>query len=287
MVHRADPTLDQLRLPVGDLTFDAVAAGPPEGRPILLLHGFPQTSWSWRLVLPRLAAAGRRAIAVNQRGYSPDASPDPVGAYTGEELVGDVLGVLDALGCDTVDLVGHDWGAAVAWQLAGLHPERLTTLTALSVPHPGAFLQALADDADQRTRSAYLRDFPRPRVEHELLADDAAPLRAMLGAHPGVDVAHMLERVGTPSRLRRALNWYAAQSRQRSASIPAVRVPTLHLWSDGDPFLGEAATLATAAFVTGPYRLHVLEGVGHWIPEEAPETVAELLLSHLARFPRE
>ncbi|WP_206051841.1 alpha/beta fold hydrolase [Nocardioides ferulae] len=275
----------RLRIPVGDLVFDATVAGPAHGRTVLLLHGFPQSSWSWRRVMPRLAEAGLRAIALDQRGYSLDASPDPVQAYTGEHLVADVLGVLDSLGLDAVDLVGHDWGAAVAWQTAGLHPERVRTLSVLSVPHPGAFLETLAHDPDQRARSTYMLDFARPGYEEVLLADDAAALRTLLGPSGDVDVAHMLQRLGTPERLRRALNWYAAQTRERNASIPPVDVPTLHLWSDQDPFLGEAATRATARFVTGPYELHVLAGVGHWIPEDAPETVGELLLSHLRRFP--
>ncbi len=189
---------------VGDLTFDVGVTGPRDGRVVLLLHGFPQTSWSWRHVVPGLASAGRRVLALDQRGYSPGASPDAVADYTGEHLVADVVGVLDALGLDAVDLVGHDWGAAVAWQVAGLHPERVTTLTALSVPHPGAFREALAADADQRARSAYMRDFARPGYEDVLLADDAAGLRSLFGAGSGVDVEHVLARIGTPTRLRRA-----------------------------------------------------------------------------------
>ena len=268
---------------VGDLTFDVGVTGPRDGRVVLLLHGFPQTSWSWRHVVPGLASAGRRVLALDQRGYSPGASPDAVADYTGEHLVADVVGVLDALGLDAVDLVGHDWGAAVAWQVAGLHPERVTTLTALSVPHHGAFREALAADADQRARSAYMRDFARPGYEDVLLADDAAGLRSLFGAGSGVDVEHVLARMGTPTRLRRALNWYSAQSADRVRAIPATPVPTLHLWSDRDQALGEYGARATERYVRAPYELVVLPGVSHWIPEQAPGAVVEHVLRHTNR----
>ena len=268
---------------VGDLTFDLGLAGPSDGRPVLLLHGFPQTSWSWRHVVPGLASAGRRVLALDQRGYSPEASPDAVADYAGEHLVADVVGVLDALGLDAVDLVGHDWGAAVAWQVAGLHPERVTTLTALSVPHPGAFREALAVDADQRARSAYMRDFASPGYEDVLLADGAARLRSLFGVDTGVDVEHVLARMGTAARLRRALSWYAAQSADRVRAVPPTEVPTLHLWSDHDQALGEYGARATERFVRAPYELVVLPGVSHWIPEEAPGAVVEHVLRHTNR----
>jgi pimeloyl-ACP methyl ester carboxylesterase len=219
---------------VGELTFDVTVDGPPDGRPILLLHGFPQTAWSWRHVIPILSSAGHRVLALDQRGYSPKASPDPVEQYRGEHLVADVLGVLDAFGIESAELVGHDWGAAVAWQVASRHPARVGTLTAFSVPHPGAFTEALRVDADQRRRSAYMRDFATSGYEHTLLADGAAKLRAVFGHDTGVDVDHVLSRVGTAPELRRALNWYAAQSLDRPATTPATPVPTMHIWSDQD-----------------------------------------------------
>lgn len=274
------------QIPVADLTFDAITAGPDDGRAVLLLHGFPQTSWSWRHVIPILADAGNRVVAVDQRGYSPAASPDGVDPYAGEHLVADVLGVLDALGLTTVDLVGHDWGAQVAWEVASLHPERVSTLTAISVPHPGAFVEALAQDADQQQRSAYMRDFRRPGFERVLLAHDAAALRSVFTEDDGVDVEHILSRLGTPEALRRALNWYSAQSADRAAATPATTVPTLHIWSDDDRYLGEYGTRVTERFVSGPYLLEVLHGISHWVPEHAPAETAALILGHLRRFPR-
>ncbi len=266
---------------VGSLTFRVSDTGAPHGRPILLLHGFPQTSWSWRHVIPALAGAGHRVLAMDQRGYSPGASPEAVADYAGEHLVGDVLGVLDALDIEAVDLVGHDWGAAVAWQVAGFSPERVRTLTAISVPHPRAFMEALASDADQQGRSGYMRDFTTPGFEDTLLADDAAKLRSLFDIGSGVDIDHVLSRLGSPARLRRALNWYAAQSAERALSTPHTPVPTLHIWSDDDWALGEYGARATHRFVTGPYRLVTLPGISHWIPEQAPQQTSELILAHL------
>jgi pimeloyl-ACP methyl ester carboxylesterase len=277
--------VEQLSLPVGDLRFDAVAGGPADGRLVLLLHGFPQTSWSWRQVWPALAEAGCRVVAPDQRGYSPGARPDEVEAYCVPRLVADVVGMLDVLGAARADVVGHDWGAAVAWQVAGRHPARVRTLTAVSVPHPLAFVEALRTDDDQRRRSAYMREFSRAGHEHELLADDAAGLRAVFGGVPEVDVDHVLERLGSPPVLRRCLDWYAAQSLEDASGLGPVTAPTLHVWSDHDRALGAAGARATERYVQGPYRFEVLEGVSHWVPEQAPDRLAQLVLEHLAAHP--
>ena len=274
--------MESLQLPVGDLVFDAVAAGPADGRLVLLLHGFPQSSWSWRLVMPALAQAGLRAVAPDQRGYSPGARPDDVDAYRMPHLLDDALGMLDALGADRADVVGHDWGAGVSWQLAGRHPDRVRTLTCVSVPHPHAFVEALTTDEDQRRRSQYMRDFGRPGHEHELLRDDAAGLRGLFGGIPQVDVEHVVARLGSPEVLRHCLDWYAAQRREDALGLGPVTAPTLYVWSDGDVALGRTAAEATGRHVAGPYRFEALTGVTHWVPEEAPDLLAALLLDHLA-----
>lgn len=274
------PTAEQ-DVTIGSLTFRVTETGTPTGRPILLLHGFPQTSWSWRHIVPALTDAGHRVITMDQRGYSPGASPDAVEDYAGEHLIGDVLGLLDALGLEAVDLVGHDWGAAVAWQIASLFPQRVTTLTALSVPHPGAFMEALANDSDQQSRSGYMFDFATPGHESTLLADDAAKFRELFGVDTGVDVDHILNHVGTEPELRRALNWYSAQSVDRALATPHTPVPSLHVWSDDDWALGKYGATATERYVTGPYQFVTLPGVSHWIPEHAPQQTAELILAHL------
>jgi len=276
-----DPTpTEQLRVEVGPFVLDAVATGPPDGPKVVLLHGFPQDSWCWRGVWPGLAAAGYRVVVPDLRGYSPGARPAGIEPYRMTHLVGDVLAVA---GPEPVHLVGHDWGAAIAWQLAARHPDRLRTLTALSVPHPLAFVEALQTDPDQQARSQYMRDWSDPGTEQRLLDEG---LRSTFAPVPEVDTDHYLARLSQPGAMTAALNYYRAQSRADLEGIGAVRVPTLHVWSDDDPALGRAATLATRRFVEGPYRLEVLPGVSHWIPEQAPEQVVRLLLEHVVDGPR-
>ena len=268
-------------LRVGEYVFDVLVEGPESAPAVLLLHGFPQSSHCWRLVRPYLD--GFRVIVPDQRGYSPGARPLDVDAYRMPELVGDALGLLDTLGIERVHVVGHDWGAAVAWQLAARHPARIRTLAAISVPHPRAFVEALQTDPDQRERSRYMRTFAEPDYDAHLLADDGYRIRRLFGdKSAAVDIDDMVSRAKEPGALASWLKWYAAQRREDSVSTPAVSVPTLHVWSDNDVALGRAATVATAAWVQGPYRLEVLEGVSHWIPEAAADQLGRLLVEHLA-----
>src|SRR3954451_14739753 len=154
---------------VGDLTFDVRTLGPEDGDAVILLHGFPESSLSWSGVVPLLAGAGLRVVAPDQRGYSPGARPAGVESYTTDQLAGDVVGLADALGIGTFHLVGHDWGAAVAWVTAVRHRDRLRTLTAVSVPHLAAYGAALRSDADQQQRASYIGLLRQPgKAEHVL-----------------------------------------------------------------------------------------------------------------------
>jgi pimeloyl-ACP methyl ester carboxylesterase len=270
--------VEQLRIPAGHMVFDAVAVGPPDGPLVVLLHGFPQTSWSWRGVWPPLADAGLRVVAPDLRGYSPDARPDRVEDYRLPLLVEDVVAVLDHLGAESAHIVGHDWGAAIAWHLAARHPDRVRTLTAVSVPHPVAFAEALRSDPDQRARSQYMRDWQSPDAEQALLDGG---LERIFGGMPADEVEHHLAVMRQPGALTAALAYYRAQSLADLDGLGPVTSPTLHVWSDEDRALGPSATHASAAHVAGPYRLEVLHGVSHWVPEQAPDRLAALLLEHL------
>lgn len=279
-------TIRTIELPVRGFVFDARAAGPDDGELVLLLHGFPQTSRCWREIQPVLADAGYRVVAPDQRGYSPRARPRGVPAYRRDELVADVLAFADHLDVERFHVVGHDWGAALAWQLAGRHPTRIRTATALSVPHPAAFAAALdrASGSDQAERSGYVEIFRAEGSEEGMLANDAAGLRLIyLGAGLTEEqAAPYLEALGTTDALGAALNWYRAASLTDVEGLEGITTPVLFAWSTDDPALGRDAAEATAAHVAGPYRFEVLEGVSHWIPEQAPEVVSRLLLEHLA-----
>jgi pimeloyl-ACP methyl ester carboxylesterase len=270
-----------MQLTVGSQVFEVDVEGPEDAPAVLLLHGFPQSRHCWRRVRPYLS--DYRLVVPDQRGYSPGARPAEVEDYRLPALVGDALGLLDALGIEQAHVVGHDWGAAVAWQLGARHPDRVRTLTTLSVPHPRAFIEALRTDDDQRQRSLYMRDFAAPGYDATLLADDAAGLRAVFGGSSrSVDVDRVVAAAQQPGALAAWLRWYAAQRLEDIADTPAVEVPTMHVWSDGDAALGRAGAVGTADWVTGPYRFEVLEGVSHWIPEEAADRLGRLLAEHLA-----
>jgi pimeloyl-ACP methyl ester carboxylesterase len=278
------------QIQAGDMLFDARSAGPQGGDLVLLLHGFPETSYEWRAQLRALGAAGYHAVAPDQRGYSPGARPTEVTDYELPLLVGDVLDIADALGVSSFHVVGHDWGAAVAWAVAAAAPERVLTLSAVSVPHPDAFDQELANkESCQWEASSYFDLLSVPGMEEFLLADDAAQLRAMYGDLEGDAVDEYLRVLGTEEALGAALSWYRANIEDRrfaSTAIGPVAVPTLFIWSDGDAAVCQDAAEAAAQWVTASYRFEVLPGIDHWVPERASETVSELLLEQLASDPR-
>ncbi|MET7970261.1 alpha/beta hydrolase [Micromonospora sp. NPDC005305] len=274
-----------MRVEARGLTFEVRTGGPEGGEPVLLLHGFPQHAGEWDEVTPALHAAGLRTYALDQRGYSPGARPAEVGAYRIPELVADAAAVLDALGVTAAHLVGHDWGAIVAWGLAAAHPERVRTLTAVSVPHPAAMGHALATDPRQKARSSYIALFRKPgKAEKVLLAFRAAALRRMLGGVGDADrVARYADPMREPGALTAALNWYRAMTGADMKAVGPVAAPTTFVWSDGDVAIGRTAADACAAHVTGDYRFVVLPGVTHWIPDEAPGPLAAAVLARVGR----
>ncbi len=258
-------------------SFSALEAGPRSGRPVLLLHGFPEFAIAWEAQLSALAGAGYHAVAIDQRGYSPGVRPAAVAAYALDHPVAGVLRVADALGWDGFDLIGHDWGAAVAWIVAARHPARVNSVTAVAVPHLAAFADALRDDPVQRRKSAYMAMFrrPAPEPESQILAGGPPEL-------PGVSperCAEYFRRLSEPGALTAALNWYRANDftgyRQR------VERPTLLIAGTDDDTVAPAGVHATGDWVTGSYRLEYLDHLGHNLPEQAPAKVIRMRLDHM------
>jgi pimeloyl-ACP methyl ester carboxylesterase len=265
--------MDRIELPVGDLRYRALAEGPADGRLVLLLHGFPQGSGEWTSQLAALGAAGYRAVAPDQRGYSPGARPDGIEPYGIDHLVADVLAMCDELGAHQIDLVGHDWGGIVAWAVACRYPERLRTLTAVSVPHPEAFADAYASDASkQHEMSSYIDVFRAPDGSGE------AMLAGVREAFPTLGLTVLDEDALTPG-----LNWYRATHPTKMRGYAPVSVPTLYVWSTEDPAISREAAEGCARYVTGPFTYEVFEGVDHWVPELAADRLTALVLEHLAR----
>ena len=266
----------------GAYTFDVLDAGPLDGEPIVLLHGFPQRARSWDLVAPRLHARGFRTIAPDQRGYSPGARPTRRREYVQGELVADVLALFGAAGVEDAHVVGHDWGAAVAWTLAAHHPDRVRTLTALSVPHPGAFLQAMP--RGQILRSWYMLAFQIPALPEKLLGR-LMTTRPDFGVRMGLPepfASRVVPDIAEYGALPGALGWYRAMAIPDKRSTPAqVKVPTSYLWGDRDIALGRVGAQLSSGWVDAPYDFVVLPGADHWLPESRPDEVAAAILRRI------
>jgi pimeloyl-ACP methyl ester carboxylesterase len=267
------------------LVFDVVDSGPAEGPPVILLHGFPGNPRSWERVTPTLVEAGYRVLVPAQRGYSPGARPPRRRDYRVGQLVEDVIALADQAGLGRFAVAGHDWGAPVAWGLAARYPERLTAMAALSVPHPGAFRQALA--GTQALRSWYMAFFQLPALPERILL---SPFSVTLLERSGLDAelaADYVAGLRGPGACRAALNWYRALPLEaKAADLPGpIQVPTLFVWSTKDPFLGRRGAERCGDWVRGPYRFELIEGASHWLPETEAHRVGPLLVDHLANHP--
>jgi pimeloyl-ACP methyl ester carboxylesterase len=256
--------------------------GPETATVALMLHGFPQFADSWLPVMNEVASAGFRAVAVNQRGYSSGARPFDRDEYDIEKLVGDVGGFADALGAREFHILGHDWGAYVAWVYASRCPQRIRSLTSLCTPHPNALLHAMQNDADQKQRSQYISLFRMPTgaAENYFAADDYAALRRVYqGKVAEQSVDENIKRFKQDHALTAALNWYRALD--IDTRFGKVKVPTLYVWASADQALGEVAALDSANYVDGRYRFEVLEARSHWVLDEVPEAVSRMIVEHL------
>ena len=277
-----------MQVTLDGLTFDVEAAGDPQDPMVLMLHGFPQTSYSWRHQMQPLADAGYFAVAPNQRGYSAGARPRDIEDYATSNLVGDALALLDHFGHERAHVVGHDWGGQLSWLIGAYHPERVITLSVLSRPHPTAFGRAFSTDEKQAERSKHHRAFQERDVAAGLLADDARGLRGLFSGQqiPSEAAAAYLEVLGDEAALDAAIHWYRAALGAGSGQplggkeTPEVNLPTLYIWGDADATVGEIAALGTAECVTGPYTFKRIPGVGHFVTDEVGERVTELLLEH-------
>jgi len=270
-----------MRIDSGGVTLDVQVEG--EGRPVILLHGFPDTKRLWSKTVPALVGAGFQVIVPDQRGYGASDKPDDLDAYSIPFLAIDVTAILDNLGIERAHVVGHDWGAAIAWATASLAPQRVDHLVALSVGHPSAFANA---GMAQREKSWYMLLFQfRDIAEQWLTMDGWANFREW-SQHPDADgVIADLERDGS---LTSGLNWYRANVPPETLvggviELPAVQSPTMGIWSSGDMALLESQMRDSAKFCASTFRYERLDGLGHWMQWEAPESVNALLLDFLAR----
>jgi pimeloyl-ACP methyl ester carboxylesterase len=271
----------------GGVRLNVATAG--DGPPVLLLHGFPDSWHLWRAQIEALAGNGFRVIAPDLRGHGASGRPEDVASYRMPLLVDDIRNVLTHFGVARTAVVGHDWGAAIAWNFTHRHPDLVDRLTALSVGHPGANLAA---GLRQRQLSWYMLWFLHRGVAEEVLPQqDWLAFRewAWAGAARGSDpvMDRQIAELSRPGALAAALNLYRANVRPENyfltaaPPMPHVACPVLGVWSTGDLFLSEEQMVGSAAFVDGPWRYERLPG-RHWIPADAPDQLSALLLDFLS-----
>jgi pimeloyl-ACP methyl ester carboxylesterase len=267
-----------------DLEFDVLDEGPLDGEVVLLLHGFPERATCWRRVAPLLHEAGYRTIAPDQRGYSRGARPRRRRDYRVRHLVSDVAALVEQVD-GPVHVVGHDWGAVVAWALAIRRPDLVRSLVAVSVPHPTAYTRALLTSRQLR-RSWYIVLFNLPFLTERLAARPGGRFDATM-KRTGMtddDVARFRREMVDDGALHYALGWYRALplGDLAAGSDLRVAVPTTMVWSNRDGAIDRAGVNATVRYVDADYELVVLDGADHWIPVHEPEALAEAALKRFA-----
>jgi len=256
------------------------------GKAVLLLHGFPDSRFLWRYQAPALADAGFRVIAPDLRGFGEAPRPTDVRPYRRPLIIAELLALLDALDVARVHLIGHDWGGAVAWRLAGSYPDRIDRLVALSV---GAPTSPGWETIAQREKSWYFDFFIKPGIaEAALVAADWKLFREWSRGQGDQD--RYLRDLARPGALTAALNWYRAAftppppDEARTPPLPSwdrIRIPTLGVWSDGDPFLLEPQMVGSAGVVDAPWRYERINGAGHWMMLDKPDALNDVLLAFL------
>jgi len=278
------------RINVGEVRLSVTEEGA--GEPVVLLHGFPELAHSWRHQLPALAGAGYAAIAPDLRGFGDSDRPAAVEDYAAPKIVGDVLGLIAALGHESVHLVGHDWGGAMAWAVAARAPGAVRSLTAINAPHPVAASEA-RQVPDQQQKSWYMLLFNFTGVAEAWLSqDDFANLRRFVfdtaapHTFPPEDRERFVSALSREGALTASLNWYRANIPPSSwlrppADLPPITVPTMIIWGEADAYIGEEVLRRSITKVAGPLRVERLPGVSHWVQQEAPDAVNALLLDFL------
>jgi len=260
-------------------------AGPPDGAPIILLHGFPEFWYSWRLQIPALAAAGYRVIAPDQRGYNLSSKDGPYDIAT---LTADIAHLQDALGIASSHIAGHDWGGAVAWAFAAAYPERTDRLVILNAPHLNAYEDTVRRHPRQLLKSWYILFFQLPRLpEWSLRAGDYAVLRRAFARVPhmtAADIARYTDAWARPGALSATVGWYRAMARgiiAHRGNLPALRVasPTLVIWGERDAVLDRACNDTLPRYVPD-LRINYLPA-SHWVQLDKPDEVNRLLLAFL------
>ncbi|MBN2044154.1 MAG: alpha/beta hydrolase [Anaerolineales bacterium] len=268
------------------INLHVVQAGDPKGKLVILLHGFPEFWYGWRKQIPRLASAGYRVWVPDQRGYNLSAKPKGLPAYSLNQLAGDVIGLIDAAGVEQALLVGHDWGAAVAWWTAQNYPERISRMVVMNVPHGLVMKKHLRSSLSQLEKSWYMFFFQIPWIPELLIRAQNWKIAARTlvgtserGAFSKDDIFKYKQAWSQPGAIQALLNWYRALLRRPARPIngPRIKVPTLLIWGAQDRFLGREMAHPSIEFCDQG-KLIFIEEATHWVQHEASERVNQLIV---------
>jgi pimeloyl-ACP methyl ester carboxylesterase len=276
------PSVAVERIPCGDVSLEVARVG--EGPPIVFLHGFPEAWISWRHQMRAFAARGRMALAPNLRGYGGSDKPQGIRSYRVSELAKDIVGLVRALDLESIDLVGHDWGGAIAFEVAMRHPEIIRKLAICNCPHPRIMRRHLVSDFDQARRSWYFFAFQIPFLgERAIMKPDFIP-RALRGSSvhkerfDDASLEAIREVVQSPGTPRAALAYYRASMRFPTLTRVVVRPTTLIVWGEKDVALGPQLLEGIERYVQHTL-IHRIADAGHFVQQDAPDDVTNALLS--------
>jgi epoxide hydrolase 4 len=284
--------MDHQYIKTNSVQLHVVQAGAAEGPLVILLHGFPEFWYGWRQQIPALAEAGYRVWAPDQRGYNWSDKPAGVSAYSLDLLAEDVVGLIDTAGRETAVVIGHDWGANVAWWLAARYPERLSRMVAINVPHYAVMARHLRQSRAQLRKSWYIFFFQLPWLPEALIRRNnyQAAVRALQeSSRPGTfsteDIDQYRQAWSQPGAMTGMINWYRAiiQKRPTSSPSPRIQVPTLLIWGAQDMFLDQAMAQPSVDLCENG-RLALIPEASHWVHHEEPVQVNELITTFLKRY---
>jgi len=259
------------------------------GETVILLHGFPETSYMWVGLMDLLVKKGYRVIAPDQRGYSPKARPTLIKEYTLKHTVSDVLAIANAYKLKRFHLVGHDWGSSVGWAFIAEYPEKIYSWTSLSIPHMKAFQEAYRNDFDQQEKSKYIGFFNMPFFpEFYMSFNNYKNLRKVWKVHGDEEIDAYLNVFRQRGALRSALNWYRANIGNRRKpsdyiQFENVEVPTLFIWGNMDMAIGRKSVELSEKYMKGPYNFIELYA-GHWLIQEEFDKVSNAMIKHLNKY---
>ena len=260
-----------------------------DGETVILLHGFPETSYMWIKLMDVLVDKGYRVIAPDQRGYSPNARPTLIKEYTLKHTVSDVLAIVDAYNLKRYHLIGHDWGSSVGWAFVAEHSNKLYSWTSLSIPHMKAFQVAYKNDLDQQKKSRYIGFFNMPFIPELYMSfNNYKNLKKIWRAHEDEEIDAYLKVFRQRGALRSALNWYRANiGNKRNPSdyiqFGNVEVPTLLIWGNMDMAIGRKSVELSEKYMKGPYNFVELYA-GHWLIQEEFDEVSKEIIKHLRKY---